>query len=228
MRRLGSEPSVDASSEDLHSDSSQHQAECQSRRMHTQQAASTATAPLAPSTACAMLVVIRASCLAVTRRSSHLAATRIRARTYTRTYTLGHTCICTRTRTRTRTRIQARTRTHAQMPALTHLYSHCTRAAQPAAESSTASRFDRGLAQGRHRVEHSSPVRSRTRASPTQSVALLPGSAAHVQPAAAPGHYSQLSGRAQVTVQRRRRTGSELLVFIMRGKIMSENASPEA
>ena len=102
-------------------------------------------------------------------------ATRICARTYTRTYTHAHACTCTCTCTRTR--IQARTRTHARMPALTHLYTHHTRAAQPAAESSTPSRFDRGLAQARHRVEHSSPVRSRTRASPTQSLALLPGSA---------------------------------------------------
>ena len=139
------------------------------------------------------------SCLAVTRRSSHLAGScarwdqhaSVHAHTHAHNDTHAHACTCTRTRTRTR--IQARTRTHARMPALTHLYTHHTRAVQPAAESSTPSRFDRGLAQARHRVEHSSPVRSRTRASPTQSLALLAGSAAHVQPAAAQGHYCQLS-----------------------------------
>jgi hypothetical protein len=130
VRRLGSEPSVDASSQDLHSASSQHQAECQSRRMHTQQAASTATAPLAPSTACAMLVVIRASCLAVTRRSSHLAATAsAHAHTHARTHTHTH----------------AHAYAHAHAHAHAHAYKRALARTHECPHSHTCTHVTRGL-----------------------------------------------------------------------------------
>jgi hypothetical protein len=155
---------VDDSSQDLHSASCHHPAERQSRRMHTQQAASTATAPLAPVTACAMLVVM----ILTPDGLSLVARPQLRnahpRTTYTRTYAHAHahacTCTCTCTCTRTRTRIQARTRTHARTNARTHTLVHTSHAGCAA----------------RHRVEYSFPIRSRRSASPTQSRALLPGS----------------------------------------------------